>query len=392
MVRPQIPKAQALQKFWRLTERYVCGVVFLRKISVVFTGGGSAGHVTPNLALIPILKTKFSNLDLHYIGSEDGIEKEILAKHPEITYHSVRTGKLRRYFSWKNFTDPFRVMAGYHDARKLIKELQPAVVFSKGGFVSVPVAAAAHSCKVPVIAHESDLTPGLANKISARYATKICTTFPDTVKDLPKGVGVYTGSPIRPELFRGDAARARARCAFDRKPVILIMGGSLGSAALNKAVRENVPVLIKTYNIIHLCGKGNIEEKYKSYAPSYRQFEFISEELPDMLALADFVISRAGSNAIHEFLALHKPMLLIPLPLSASRGDQILNAESFEKRGYAIVLREEKITPSTFLSAISYLEKDKQKMIAAMESEQNTNGAKAIAEIIAEQIRCSLKQ
>ena len=188
----------------------------MRKISVVFTGGGSAGHVTPNLALIPILKTKFSNLDLHYIGSEDGIEKEILAKHPEITYHSVRTGKLRRYFSWKNFTDPFRVMAGYHDARKLIKELQPAVVFSKGGFVSVPVAAAAHSCKVPVIAHESDLTPGLANKISARYATKICTTFPDTVKDLPKGVGVYTGSPIRPELFRGDAARARARCAFDR--------------------------------------------------------------------------------------------------------------------------------------------------------------------------------
>ncbi len=364
----------------------------MRKISVVFTGGGSAGHVTPNLALIPVLKSKFSHLEIHYIGSEDGIEKEIVAKQPEITYHSVRTGKLRRYFSWKNFSDPFRVMAGYNDAKKLMNEIRPAVVFSKGGFVSVPVAAAAHHYKIPVIAHESDLTPGLANKISARYATKICTTFPDTVKDLPNGLGVYTGAPVRPELFRGDAARARVRYGFDGKPVILIMGGSLGSLALNKAVRENIPALIKNYNIIHLCGKGNILEKYQNYEPSYRQFEFISEELPDALALADFVISRAGSNAIHEFLALHKPMILIPLPLSASRGDQILNAESFEKRGYAIVLKEENITPSTFLSAVAYLEKDKQKMIAAMESDKNTNGVNAIAEIIAEQIRCSLKQ
>ena len=362
------------------------------KITIVFTGGGTAGHVTPNLALIPVIKSKFSDVEVHYIGSEDGIEKEIIAAHPDIIYHSVRTGKLRRYFSWKNFTDPFKVIGGYNDAKKWIGEIKPIIVFSKGGFVSVPVAAAAHHYKVPVIAHESDFTPGLANKIAGRYATKICTTFPDTVKNLPEELGVYTGSPVRPELFKGDAVRARGRYGFDKKPVILIMGGSLGSKALNKAVRGNLPALTKTYNIIHLCGKGNIENTYNKYAPSYQQFEFISDELPDVLALSEFVISRAGSNAIHEFLALHKPMLLIPLPLTSSRGDQILNAESFEKRGYAIVLKEENITPATFMSAVSYVEKDKQKMISAMEAEKNTNGVQAIADIIADQIRCSLKK
>lgn len=362
----------------------------LRKISVVFTGGGSAGHVTPNLAIIPLLRKRFSDkdisLDIHYIGSENGIEKEMISAHSDITYHSIRTGKLRRYFSWQNFTDPFRVIAGCGDARKLLAEIKPAVVFSKGGFVSVPVAAGAHHHKIPVIAHESDMTPGLANKISARFATKICTTFPDTVKDLPKGVGVYTGSPVRPELFNGSAEAARARYGFDKKPVILIMGGSLGSATLNKTIRESLAQLTEKYNIIHLCGKGNIDNKFVKFAPSYQQFEFISDELPDVLALADLIISRAGSNAIHEFLALHKPMLLIPLPLTSSRGDQILNAESFEKRGYAIVLREEQISQSTFMSAVSYVEKDKEKMKAAMESCENTNGANVIAELIAKQI------
>ena len=363
----------------------------MQKISIVFTGGGTAGHVTPNLALIPLVLEKCENieLDVHYIGSENGIEKEILAKYDNITYHSIRTGKLRRYFSWQNFSDPFRVIGGYVDAKKLMKKIHPALVFSKGGFVSVPVAAAAHAYKIPVIAHESDLTPGLANKISARFATKICTTFPDTLDYLPKSVGVCTGSPIRPELFEGKAERARARYGFDTKPVILSMGGSLGSAVLNKALRENLPELTKKYNIIHLCGKGNVDESCEKYAPSYKQFEFISDELPDALALANCVISRAGSNAIHEFLALHKPMLLIPLSAAASRGDQILNAQSFEKRGFAIVLKEENITPSTFMHAISYVEKDREKMTASMTNYENSNGANIIAEMIYEEIKKS---
>lgn len=364
-------------------------MIILQKISVVFTGGGTAGHVTPNLALIPLVREKCKNVDLdvHYIGSENGIEKEIIAKYDNITYHSIRTGKLRRYFSWQNFSDPFRVIGGYFDAKKLMKKIRPAIVFSKGGFVSVPVAAAAHAYKIPVIAHESDLTPGLANKISARFATKICTTFPDTLEYLPKGVGVCTGSPIRPELFDGNAERARARYGFDGKPVILSMGGSLGSVVLNKALRGNLPELTKKYNIIHLCGKGNIDDKCEKYANSYKQFEFISDELPDALALSAFIVSRAGSNAIHEFLALHKPMLLIPLSAAASRGDQILNAQSFEKRGFAIVLKEENITPSTFLHAISFVEKDKEKMTESMENYENSNGANIIAEMIYEEIK-----
>lgn len=364
-------------------------MIILQKISIVFTGGGTAGHVTPNLALIPLVREKCKNveLDVHYIGSENGIEKEIIAKYDNITYHSIRTGKLRRYFSWQNFSDPFRVIGGYFDAKKLMKKIRPAIVFSKGGFVSVPVAAAAHAYKIPVIAHESDLTPGLANKISARFATKICTTFPDTLEYLPKGIGVCTGSPIRPELFDGSAERARAYYGFDNKPVILSMGGSLGSVVLNKALRENLPELTKKYNIIHLCGKGNIDDKCEKYTASYKQFEFISDELPDALALSDFIVSRAGSNAIHEFLALHKPMLLIPLSAAASRGDQILNAQSFEKRGFAIVLKEENITPSTFLHAISYVEKDKEKMTRSMENYENSNGANIIAEMIYEEIK-----
>lgn len=362
----------------------------MRKICIVFTGGGTAGHVTPNLALIPIVKgillKKGIESEIHYIGSENGIEKDMLSSRTDMKYHSIRTGKLRRYFSWKNFTDPFRVIAGCGDARRILSEIKPTAVFSKGGFVSVPVAAAAHHFKIPVIAHESDITPGLANKISARFATKICTTFPDTVKELPKGLGVYTGSPVRPELFKGSAEAARARYGFDKKPVILIMGGSLGSAMLNKTIRECLPQLIVGYNIIHLCGKGNIDKAYAKFAPSYVQLEFISDELPDALALADFVISRAGSNAIHEFLALHKPMLLIPLPLTSSRGDQILNAESFEKRGYAIVLREENVTRASFMSAVSFVEKDKDKMKKNMSACENANGADAIAAIIADQI------
>ena len=358
----------------------------MQKVSIVFTGGGTAGHVTPNLAIIPLIRERIKNLelDVHYIGSETGIEKEMIEKYPDITYHSVRTGKLRRYFSWQNFTDPFRVIGGYFDAKKLMKKIRPAVVFSKGGFVSVPVAAAAHAYKIPVIAHESDLTPGLANKLSARYATKICTTFPDTLDYLPKGVGVCTGSPIRPELFDGNASRARSLYGFDSKPVILSMGGSLGSAVLNKALRENLPELVKKYNIIHLCGKGNIDEACEKFSSSYKQFEFISEELPDALALADFIVSRAGSNAIHEFLALHKPMLLIPLSAAASRGDQILNARSFERQGFSIVIEEETLTNELLLESVQKLYKERDAYISAMKNSSMQDSIKTIIGLIKE--------
>lgn len=351
---------------------------------IVLTGGGSAGHVTPNLALLPYLKEK--GYEIHYIGSYDGIEREIISKYPEITYHPIRTGKLRRYLSVKNLTDPFRVIAGCGDAKKIIKKVRPDVLFSKGGFVSVPAVLAAHSAKIPVITHESDMTPGLANKIIKPFASRICVTFPETLQYISGDKGVVVGSPIRDVLFHGDASKARRSLAFadNAKEVILVMGGSLGARAINEAVRANLPFLCEKYNIIHLCGKKNLapQEEIGQFAGSYKQFEFVSEELPDMLAFASCVISRAGSNAIHEFAALQKPMLLIPLPLSASRGDQILNAKSFEKRGIAIVLDEDKMDHAAFCDGVKMLFEKKKELVSALEKETAINATNKIVEII----------
>jgi len=346
---------------------------------IILTGGGTAGHVTPNLALLPYLLK--DNIEVHYIGSINGIEKEIISKFPDIEYHSIRSGKFRRYFDMKNFTDPFRVAAGYFDALHLIKEISPDVVFSKGGFVSVPVVAAAHKCKIPVIAHESDITPGLANKISKAFATKICLTFPDTLKEIPAPKGIYTGSPIRAELYKGDGTKARYNLKFDGKPVLLMMGGSLGAKAINEALRAALEGILPKMNVIHICGKGNLSENL-SKKQGYAQFEYVSDELADFFALSDYILSRAGSNSIHEFLALKKPMILIPLPLSASRGDQILNAKSFENRGFCITLNQENLSKKTLLDAIEYLTLDSSKMHLKMDANVNTDGTSAIINVI----------
>ena len=354
----------------------------ITNMKIILTGGGTAGHVTPNIALLKGLK-QMGFQEIHYIGSENGIEKNLTAEYPEIQYHSIRTGKLRRYFSVKNFTDPFRVLAGCGDAKKLMKEIRPDVVFSKGGFVAVPVVWAAHHYKIPVVAHESEITPGLANKLSKRYATRICLNFPDALKEIPAPLGIYTGTPIRETLFSGDKERARRKLGFDSKKVIMVMGGSLGARAINQAVRKALPRLLPEYNIIHLCGKGNLEESLKDTA-GYRQFEFVSEDLPDCFALTDLIVSRAGANAIHEFMALKKPMLLIPLPLSASRGDQILNAKSFESRGIALVLNEEQLNTDTLVKGIGYLEQNSGTMIRKMSEDCITDGTQKVLEVIKE--------
>lgn len=271
---------------------------------IILTGGGTAGHVTPNIALLPRLKEL--QYDIHYIGSYNGIEKELIEQFG-IPYHGIATGKLRRYFSVQNFTDPFRVLKGLGDARKLVKILKPDVIFSKGGFVSVPVVLAGKSCHVPSIIHESDMTPGLANKLSFSAATKICCNFPETLRYLPEGKAVLTGSPIRQELLTGDKFKAREFLGFTSdKPVILIIGGSLGAVAVNNAVRAILPQLLKKYQVIHLCGKGRLDPTL-NHLDGYMQYEYIKDELKDLFAMADVVISRAGANAICELLALHKP-------------------------------------------------------------------------------------
>ncbi|MBQ7432494.1 MAG: undecaprenyldiphospho-muramoylpentapeptide beta-N-acetylglucosaminyltransferase [Lachnospiraceae bacterium] len=347
---------------------------------IVLTGGGTAGHVTPNIALLPGLKA--AGFEVQYIGSYEGMEKALIEKEG-IPYSGIATGKFRRYFDLKNFTDPFRVIKGYFEAKKFIRTYQPDVVFSKGGFVSVPVVVAAGKMKIPVIIHESDMTPGLANKICFPYATKVCCNFPETAAYLPEGKAELTGSPIRKELLEGDRLSGlRFTGLSANRPVLMVMGGSTGSKAVNAALRGILPELLKEFQVIHLCGKGNYDDSIQ--LEGYCQYEYISEELKDLLATADLVLSRAGANAICEILALRKPNILIPLPAAVSRGDQILNAKSFEKQGFSCVLEEESITNDLLLSTIRQVYAQRGQYIEKMEQSSQSNGVDRILQLIEE--------
>ena len=351
---------------------------------IVLTGGGTAGHVTPNIALIPGLQAR--GYKVSYIGSHNGMERKMI-EELGIPYYGISSGKLRRYMDIKNFTDPFRVVKGVFDARRILKELKPDIVFSKGGFVTVPVVMAAKQRKIPAIIHESDMTPGLANKLAIPSATKVCCNFPETLQALPKGKAVLTGSPIRAELFKGDAAKGKAFCGFtDDKPVLMMIGGSLGAVVINDTLREILPKLLQDFNVVHLCGKGNLDEKLNN-TPGYVQYEFIKDELADLFALADIMISRAGANAICEIAALAKPNLLIPLAANASRGDQILNANSFAKQGFSMVLRQEDMNAETLEKSIYNLYKNKDSYVAAMKASTQLDSVNVILDLIEE---CSL--
>lgn len=347
---------------------------------IIMTGGGTAGHVTPNIALMPALKE--AGFDIEYIGSINGMEKGLI-EATGTPYHGISSGKLRRYFDWKNFSDPFRVLKGYGQAVSLMKKIKPDVVFSKGGFVSVPVVLAARHCHIPAIIHESDITPGLANKIAIKGAKKVCCNFPETMKYLPADKAVLTGSPIRRELFSGNAENAIRLCNFKdhSKPVLLIIGGSLGSKIVNEAVRKVLPELLEKFYVIHLCGKGNLDNSL-SGTIGYAQFEYASSELTDMFALADMAISRAGANSICELLALHKPNILIPLSATASRGDQVLNANSFKKQGFSYVLEEEHLTAESLLKAVQEVYDNRQKYIDAMAQSGQMDSIGTIVDLI----------
>lgn len=353
---------------------------------IIMTGGGTAGHVTPNIALMPALRNE--GFEISYIGSYDGIEKRLMEEQG-VPYYGISSGKLRRYFDPKNFSDPFKVIKGYRQSVKLLKQLAPDVVFSKGGFVSVPVVMAAKHCKIPAIIHESDLTPGLANKLAIPSATKVCCNFPETLQYLPEDKAILTGSPLRKELLKGNANAAFSLCRFtERKPTILIIGGSSGSRAINTAIRNLLPELRKNYNIIHLCGKGNLDSSREG-TPGYAQFEYANKELSDMFALADLVISRAGANAICELLALKKLHILIPLPAAASRGDQILNANSFRAQGFSYVLEEENLTNTTLLEAIETVFQKKDDYISAMNNNSSHNPVDTIVKLIMDAAKSS---
>ena len=348
---------------------------------IVLTGGGTAGHVTPNIALLPALKE--SGYEVTYMGSYDGIEKKLIADF-NIPYVGISTGKFRRYLDPKNLTDPFRVIKGFSEARKFLKQYKPDVVFSKGGLVGVPVVRAAASLGIPCVIHESDMTPGLANKLCIPVAKKVCCNFPETLKLLPEEKAVLTGTPIRVELSQGNKLAGLDMCGFSaNKPVIMVIGGSLGAASVNKAVRETLPLLSEDFQIVHLCGKGKIDNLYLS-TPGYKQFEYIKAELKDLFAMADIVISRAGANAICELLALKKPNILIPLPAASSRGDQLLNAASFESQGFSIVINEDDLTPQLLADKVHELYFNRQNYHDAMSKSGQMDSVKTIMKLLDE--------
>jgi UDP-N-acetylglucosamine--N-acetylmuramyl-(pentapeptide) pyrophosphoryl-undecaprenol N-acetylglucosamine transferase len=348
--------------------------------TVVLTGGGTAGHVTPNLAIIPKLKEMGFNIE--YIGTKDGMEHGMISE-TGIPYHIISAGKFRRYFSLKNFTDPFRIIKGLSEAGKILKSIKPSAVFSKGGFVSVPVVLAAHRQGIPVVLHESDYTPGLANRISIPRATKICVAFSSTLKHVPKDKGVYTGLPIREELLKGSREKGLELCGFSgKKPVMLIMGGSLGAKSLNDALDAVMPKLLEKYDVIHIRGKQNLLTTMQPMG--YRQFEYINKELPDIYAASDIMVSRAGATAVFEILALALPALLIPLPKASSRGDQILNANYFSEHAFSYVLDQETMTEETLLEWITKLDNDKEKLRENMKKEAAADAAANVAKIIAD--------
>lgn len=346
---------------------------------IIMTGGGSAGHVTPNIALFS--KLKELGYDIQYIGTENGIERKLI-EDENIKYHIISSGKLRRYFDLKNFTDPFKVIKGIFDAKRILKQEKPDIVFSKGGFVSVPVVLGAFLNKIPIIIHESDITPGLANKIAMPYATKICVTFPEALNHVNKKKAVLTGSPIRKELLQGSKIKGKSIAGFvDDKPIILIIGGSLGSRAINNLVREALDELLRSFNVINICGKGNVDESLNNKA-GYKQFEYVKEDLTNLLACADLVIARAGANVIFELLALRKPNLLIPLSAKASRGDQILNAESFEKQGFSMVVQEEELSSKVLVEKLSELYNEKNKYVTFMNKSEVKDSIDKIINLI----------
>ena len=347
---------------------------------IVLTGGGTAGHVTPNIALLPFLERE--GFEVSYIGSYGGIEKRLIEDF-HLPYYGISTGRFRRYFDLKNFSDPLRVMKGYTQARTILKEIKPDVVFSNGGFVSVPVVRAASSLKIPCIIHESDMTPGLANKLCIPAVDKVCCNFPETLQNISSEKAVLTGSPIRQELTKGNKLAALNLCGFTaNKPVIMVIGGSQGAASVNVMVREALPKLLKDFQVVHICGKDKVDNLMLTI-PGYKQFEYLKGELKDVFAMADLVVSRAGANAICELLALKKPNLLIPLQVGR-RGDQILNARSFEEQGFSIVLREDYLDCDILVEKIHELYANRQSYIDNMCQSKQMNSIETIMALIKE--------
>lgn len=351
---------------------------------IVFTGGGTAGHVAPNIALIKEFSHK--GWEIAYIGSAQGIEKQMI-ESLKIPFYGVSSGKLRRYLSFKNLLDPFKILLGIAQSFFLLNKLKPDVIFSKGGFVAFPVVVGAWLKRIPVVAHESDMSPGLANRLCFPFVNKICLTFEAGKKHFKKQDKIeITGTPIREQLFTGNSDNGLALCGFNAdKPCLLAIGGSLGAGSINRIIREALPQLIKEYQVIHICGKGKLEPSLAAQT-EYKQFEYVNEELAHLFAAASVVVSRAGANSLYEILALGKPHILIPLPAEVSRGDQIQNARYFQKLGISLVIDDRSLNADTLLQTLHELENNKEDIRNKIDALDIKSATEHIVSIIEEQV------
>ena len=330
---------------------------------IIFTGGGTVGHVAPNLALIAWFQQK-GGYNVGYLGSYKGVERDLVIR-AAVPYYPIATGKWRRYFSWQNFSDPCMVLCGVIQALLLLWRLKPKAVFSRGGFVALPVVIAAWVLRIPIVVHEADLTPGLANRLSFPLATKICLTFPETIDALASKYltkTIVSGLPIRSAFLQPDPKHGRKLCGFSgEKKIIVVFGGSLGAGKINGAVRTILPDLLQRFQVAHICGKGMIDANLA--CSDYRQFTYLHDEFPHLLAAADLVISRAGANTIYELLTLCKPSILLPLAKTISRGDQIINAKYCLTHGFSEVIFDDQLRGDILLTKIFELIDNPREML-----------------------------
>lgn len=355
-------------------------------MKILLTGGGTAGHVMPHLALMSDFRKYFK--DIVYVGSISGMEKDIIKKQKDITYHEIVTTKFVRRKIWKNLLIPFKLIKAIHQSKKIIKQEQPSVVFSKGGYVSLPVVIASKRCKVPVVAHESDLEMGLANKLSKPYAKVICTTFEKTSERCKKAI--WTGSPIRKDMIKSKQEAMKNLDINTSLPILAITGGSLGSRFINNKIWDEIYNLTTEFYVLHLTGKNNINQKLLNI-PNYKQIDF-TMDIGSVLSASDIIVSRAGSNTIFELAVMHKPMLLIPLPKGNSRGDQVDNAKYFNSQGFANFVTEEQLEKQTLKNHIMQTYKERNILISNLKKSGICPGNEKIIKIILQNTKPDIQE